>query len=315
MAQDHYVPQVHLKNFYASELRGQMYAIRKADLKTYSCNSRSQCRIEDGSTNPYLLEPRIIEEFLKKVEPRYNTALEGLRTGNLDVDSIFAIAGFAAYVDGCSPAGMRIHSVPMRAALEIATGLLERNARLPVSPSEFGGQMLSELLSSGHVQFKVDPKYPQSMGIRSVLQRLSIWGNSRWEIIINEDKDSPFFTSDYPLGIEPDARPGIVNRIVPLAPNLAVRIRPDPGERRIVDLEFRNLRTRHVEATRQQIVAINTAIVQAAETTVYYSSARPWIRRFVEKYADFHVEPKMTKLPYEDSYMSVATMAVGRKSA
>jgi len=314
MALDHYVPQVHLRNFYAPELGERMYAIRKADLATYPCDSRSQCRIEDGSTNPYLQEPRAIEEFLKDVEPRYNAALEVLRAGKPDVGSIFAIAGFAAYVDGCSPAGMRIHSVPMRSILEIAADLLERDGQIPPPPPELGGESLGDLLRSGRVQFTIDPKYPQSLGIQTILKRLSIWGNSRWDIIINEDRDSPFFTSDYPVGIELGEEPGVVNRIVPLAPNLALRIKPDLSERGIVDLEFRNLRARRMKANKQQIAGINTAIVKAAETTVYSSTDRPWIRGFVQKYADFYVEPQTTKVPYGDCYMSVATMVVSRKS-
>ncbi|WP_170964912.1 DUF4238 domain-containing protein [Rhizobium sp. M10] len=314
MALDHYVSQVHLKNFYAPDLGERMYAIRKAGLKTYQCDSYSQCRIEEGSTNPYLQEPRVIEEFLKDVEPRYNAALEKLRAGQLDRDSIFAIAGFAAYVESCSPAGMRIHSAPLRKTLEMTAELLEKDGRLPPAPPELGGESLAELLSSGRVQFAIDPKYPQSIGIQSILKRLSIWGNSWWDIVINEDGDSPFFTSDYPVAIQPGDRPGLVNRIVPLAPNLALRIKPDLAERGIVDLEFRNLRIRRVKATKQLIAAINTAIVQGAETTVYSSLDRPWVPRFVEKYANFHIEPRTTKVPYGDGYMAVSTMAVGRKT-
>ncbi|WP_105384359.1 DUF4238 domain-containing protein [Neorhizobium alkalisoli] len=313
MALDHYVSQVHLKNFYAPDLGERMYAIRKAGLKTYQCDSYSQCRIEDGSTNPYLQEPRIIEEFLKDVEPRYNAALEKLRAGQLDAESIFAIAGFAAYVESCSPAGMRIHSAPLRKTLEATTELLERGGKLPPPPPELGGGSLKELLDSGRVQFTIDPKYPQSIGIQTIIRRLSIWGNSWWDILINDNTDSPFLTSDYPVAIEPEGRPGVVNRIVPLAPNLALRIRPDPEERRIVDLEFRNLRIRRVRPTTQQIATVNTAIVQAAETTVYYSSDRPWIRPFVEKYADFHIEPKTMKVPHGNGYMLMSTMAAGRK--
>ncbi len=290
-----------------------MYAIQKAGLKTYKCDSASQCSIKNGSTNLYLLEPRIIEEFLKDVEPRYNAALEKLRSGQLDPVSIFAIAGFAAYAESCSPAGMRIHSVPLRTTLEVTTELLEKNGQLPPPPPELGGRSLSELLESKRIQFTIDPKYPQSIGIQTIIARLSIWGNSRWDILINEDKDSPFFTSDYPVAVEPGERPGIINRIVPLAPNLAIRIKPDLEERGIVDLEFCNLRIRRVKATKQQIAAANAAIVQSAETTVYYSADRPWITRFVEKYANFHVEPKTMKLPYGDGNVSIATMAIGRK--
>lgn len=314
MALDHYVSQVHLKNFYAPELGERMYAMRKDSLKIYQCDAYSQCRIEDGSTNPYLQEPRIIEEFLKDVEPRYNASLEKLRIGQLDTASIFAIAGFAAYVESCSPAGMRIHSVPMRKALEMAAELIEKGGHLPPPPPELGGASLTELLNSGRLQFNVDPKYPQSIGIQTIIKRLSMWGNARWDILINEDEDSPFFTSDYPVAIEPGERPGLVNRIVPLAPNLAIRIRPDLQARGIVDMEFRNLRIRRMNVGKQQIAAINTAIVEGAETTVYYSSDRPWIPSFVKKHADFHIEPSTMKVPQGNGSLLVAKMAVGRKT-
>lgn len=114
MPLDHYVSQVHLKNFYSPNLDGLMYAIRKSDLKKFPTKSQDVCRIEDGSTNAYLKESRVIEEFLKEVEPRYNSALDKLRRRKLDEESIFSIAGFAAYVAACSPAAMRLGAGPLR---------------------------------------------------------------------------------------------------------------------------------------------------------------------------------------------------------
>ena len=54
MPLDHYVSQVHLKNFYSPVLDGLMYGIRKSDLKCFRTKSQDVCRIEDGSTNAYL---------------------------------------------------------------------------------------------------------------------------------------------------------------------------------------------------------------------------------------------------------------------
>jgi hypothetical protein len=107
---DHYVSQVHLKNFNSPALDGKLNAICKSDLKRFQTRSRDICRIEDGSTNPYLAESRAIEEFLKDVEPRYNASLVKLRKNKPDQESIFCIAGFVAYIVNCSPAAMRIHS-------------------------------------------------------------------------------------------------------------------------------------------------------------------------------------------------------------
>ena len=49
MPLDHYVSQVHLKNFYSPKLGELMYAIRKSDLKEFTPNSESVCRIDDGA--------------------------------------------------------------------------------------------------------------------------------------------------------------------------------------------------------------------------------------------------------------------------
>ena len=68
MSLDHYVSQVHLKNFYSPKLGKLMYAIRKKDLKAFTPNSESVCRIDNGSTNSYMQNPRIIEDFLEGVE-------------------------------------------------------------------------------------------------------------------------------------------------------------------------------------------------------------------------------------------------------
>jgi hypothetical protein len=125
MSLDHFVSQVHLKNFYSPKLGGLMYAIRKSDLKLFTPNARSVCRIEDGSTNSYLREDRIVEEFLQRIEPRYNAALEKLMTDKIDPESIFVIAGFVAYVSTCSPVAMRILSKPLKAVVEDLAGILD----------------------------------------------------------------------------------------------------------------------------------------------------------------------------------------------
>ena len=122
---DHYVSQVHLKKFYSPVLGERMYAIRKSDLKCFTPNSKGVCGIHDGSTNAYLREDRAIEEFLKTIEPNYNSALEKLIAGKIDGDCIYTISGFVAYVTTCSPGGMRIHSGPLKSTVEVAAAVMD----------------------------------------------------------------------------------------------------------------------------------------------------------------------------------------------
>src|SRR5260370_4234413 len=98
MALDHYVSQVHLRQFYSPVLGELMYATKKSDLKSFRCNSESVCRIEENSTNAYLANDRAIEDFLHIIEPKYNRSLDKLRGGDIDEECIGAISRFASFL-------------------------------------------------------------------------------------------------------------------------------------------------------------------------------------------------------------------------
>ena len=103
MPLDHYIPQVHLKKFYSPVLGDLMYATRKSDLKSFTPNSKSVCRIIDGSTNAYLKEDREIEEFLKKIEPKYNEALAKLIEDKIDGSEAFLCLPAGPFAHQCRP--------------------------------------------------------------------------------------------------------------------------------------------------------------------------------------------------------------------
>jgi hypothetical protein len=224
MPLDHFVSQVHLKNFYSPSLPGLMYAIRKRDLKLFTPDAKSVCRIEDGSSNSYLREDRIVEEFLKEIEPKYNAALEHLSADKIDQECIFVIAGFVAYVYSCSPAGMRVNSEPLKAMVADTARILESKGSLPPPPPVLGGKTMTELLQSGVIQINIDEKYPQAIGIASILSVTTTFGNFEWDVLINPFESTFFFTSDFPIAIERTNDARILNKIVPLAPHLAIRI-------------------------------------------------------------------------------------------
>jgi hypothetical protein len=106
-------------------------------------------------------ETRIIEDVLTEIEPYYNASVENLRNENIDHRTIFAIGGFIAYVQTCSPAGMRIFANPLRKMLETIAEVEDAKGSLPLSPDELGGKSLTQLLADGTVKIEVDPKYPQ----------------------------------------------------------------------------------------------------------------------------------------------------------
>lgn len=311
MALDHYISQVHLKNFYSAALGNRLYAVRKSDLKKFTPRADDICRIEDGSTNSFLTRERVIEEFLKTVEPRYNSAVASLRSGNPDQDAVYVIAGFVAFVASCAPAAMRLGVRPLDSLLRATSEILDRQGRLGPAPAILGNKSLTELLTEGTVHFDIDQKYPQAMGINTIIERISAFGNAAWEVLHNTDRDSPFFTSDFPVAIEARGNTGIMNRVVPLTPDLAVRILPDVSQMRASpDFDFSQFRFRVRTVTRTECAKINRLIVQCAEDLVFYRDDHAWIDGFVSKNRNFWVETIVERIPSERGYFHLARQRV-----
>ncbi|MBC8285856.1 MAG: DUF4238 domain-containing protein [Nitrospinae bacterium] len=315
MALDHYVSQVHLKQFYSPALNGkQMYGTKKQTLETFPCMSKNICRISEGNTNEYLQEPRIIEEVLKQIEPNYDVAIRNCREGELIADTVFTVAGFAANVMTCAPASMRINSDWLAKTVESTAVMMDRAGHIPPPPKELGGGSITELIEKGIIRVDVDGKYPQALGVTTIIDRAFLFGNADWDILINEDLDSPFFTSDFPVAIEPSEDPRILNRLMPLAPDLAVRIRTKlerlPLEKAV---HFPNFSFRRYRPKRKEVESINRRIVQCAEEQVYYRDAHPWILPFIKKHADFWIEPTTARLPAMSGEMVWSSMRIARR--
>jgi hypothetical protein len=299
MPLDHYIPQTHLKKFYSPALGERMYAIRKTDLAAFTPNSKAVCAINDGSTNAYLREDRAVEEFLNTIEPNYNSALDKLLAGNIDRECIYTMAGFISYVITCSPGGMRTQAGPIKAVTETECSMLEAQGVFLPPPPELAGTSLTELLRSGAVKVEVDPKYPQAIGITAILGFTARLGNFKWEILHNDFTDSPFFTSDFPVAIETTNDLRVMNRIVPLAPNLALRIKPDITlDTSKADFSFANFGYSTRRVGHEELVQLNTLIVRCAEDMVFYRDDYPWVRPFIAKNRHYRIEPQTQKLTF-----------------
>ena len=288
-----------------------MFATRKSDLKCFCCNSKSVCRIEDGSSNAYLRKDRLVEHFLLFVEPRYNQSVSKAYENKFDRESIFCLAGFIAYILACSPAAMRIFSDPLRAAVDAHTILIDRTGEIPSAPDALGGKSITQLLQDGTVHWEIDPKFPQAFGITSIIGWISVFGNSSWEVLNNYELDTPFFTSDFPIGLEKSNDPRVLNKIVPLAPDLAIRIRPDirlSGAQ--TDLTFRQFRSKQRVLRRQEIVEINRCLVRCAEDMVFYRDNSNWVAPFIAKNRYYRAEGITRRIPHGRGFMNISTQRI-----
>ena len=91
--------------------------------------------------------------------------------------------------------------------------------------------------------------------------------------------------------------PRILNRIVPLAPNLALRVKPDPTlDKGRLDFSFANFGCRTRNVGRQELLEINRLIVRCAENTVFYRDDHPLIQPFIAKNRYYRIEPHTDEL-------------------
>lgn len=289
MALDHYVSQVHLKRFYSPELGELMHAIRKSDLKSFTPNSKAVCRTDEGNTNDFLTEPRAIEEFLKTIEGKYNGSVSLLESGKPNTEAVYVIAGFLSYLLTCSPAAMRMNAEVVKGNVEALAKAADAKGAFPPPPTELGGKDLTDLLDSGGIKIVVDPKMPQAVGIANILDRVAAFGNCQWDVLINEHKDCQFFTSDFPVANEQSDDPRVVNRVLPLAPHIAVRFKPDINERG-ADFAFKNFSFERKKITRQEAIEINRLLARSAEDTVFYAHKQNWVEPFIRKNRNYRME-------------------------
>jgi hypothetical protein len=311
MLRDHYVSRVHLRNFYAPTLHGEkLFATRKPDLLKFKCSSKDVCFSRGGSNNEFIVEGRAIEEFLKYIEPAYNASVRKLSEGHVDHDATFTISGFVAYVLTCSPAGLRINCGPIKASLEVSHQIMEAEGRIPPPPPILGFESIGDLIDSGRIALKIDPKFPQALGITNILNNASALANGYWELLVNSYQESPYFTSDYPIALEIPRDARVLQRIVPLSPNLALRIRPVPREEGVDISRSPDFRFQIRNATFKEVTEVNKLIVRSAETLVFSSVDFEWVDKFISKNSKYRVESITTKIPIEKGYMNHSTLRI-----
>jgi hypothetical protein len=311
MALDHYVPQVHLKHF-CLPVSGRLLAFRKSDGKTFEPKTDDVCRIEEGNTNSYLREDRVIEDFLKSIEPNYNAAIRDIQLDSFPHEAIYVLAGFASSVYSCSPTGMRLGLPQLKTMLEATAEIADKHGEFGVPPSQLGGSSVTELLQTGKIKFTVDPKYPQAVNISGVIEYVRTFGNSAWEILVNAHTDSPFLTSDFPFALEQVDGP-VQNRIVPLTPTLALRIIPsiEAGEdKEKFDLRFPGFRWRRRNVSRGEVAHANRLIVRCAEDLVFCSGRFQWVEAFVRRNSRFMLDTTIQKIATGDGTFMVAAQRI-----
>jgi len=109
------------------------------------------------------------------------------------------------------------------------------------------------------------------------------------------------FTNGF--AIEDTGHPLTLNKIVPLTPNIAIRIQPNMLPRSGATLDFRHFSLEEREIRRQEAIAINRVLVRSAEDAVFSCDEQSWIKNFVKKNRNFRVETENIQIGEEDEIL------------
>jgi hypothetical protein len=102
-----------------------------------------------------------------------------------------------------------------------------------------------------------------------------------------------------------------INRIVPLAPDIAIRILPDIRLSGVKpDLSFAKFSASLRTPKRAEVLDINRLIVRCAEDLVLYRDDQAWIEGYVKKNRLYRVEPMTQELSYDGGAVNISTMRI-----
>lgn len=288
MALDHYVSQVHLKQFLRQTDKKLLYAVRKSDLSAFTPRPRDVCRVEDGSTNQYLTNNRAVEDFLKGIEPAYEPCLARVSAGELDWKARQVFSGFLAYIQTYTPASVRMFDPMIRAMLERTVKLLEASGELePIDVPElpdWNGKTVSKLTEEGKIKLDIDLKMPQAMATTQLLKIRNSLASSD-VTILKPTGGSRFLTSDFPSVILYHHQNKYAQRFLPVSPKLGLVFHTHTS---IEDREETSHRFIEIGARRTQ--NINDEIIKAAENLIFSTHKFPWLQKRLKLLRGYRAE-------------------------
>lgn len=288
MALDHYVSQVHLKQFLRQSDKKLLLATRKTDLFEFTPKPKDVCRLEDGSTNEFLTENRAVEDFLKEIEPAYDPCLERIRNGDLDWRSRQVFGGFLAYVQTYTPAAIRMFDPMIRKELENTIHHLEVSGELkPIDcPSlpDWHGKSISQLKAEGKVKLDINLKMPQAMATTQLYNIRDSLASSD-VTILRPRGSNRFLTSDFPSIILGHHENKFAQRFLPISPKLGILFHTHTS------IEERDQANhRFVDIGEKGVSEINNEIIRAAENLVFSTHRYRWLLARVKKWKRFRTE-------------------------
>lgn len=293
MPRDHHIARTYLKYFVDPLSPPLLNVWRKGDLKQFKARTDDVCFAEGWDTNPYFREPRIVDQYLRIVEPRWNSGASDIQNILGYEETKYWMAGYIAVMASCSPTAIRNSTASIEQMIKLeAERLMHEIQRDPAAFAEIEPlpqNLFAQLIEGGGVKACVDPKYSHAQMVLNIMNLQWLIFLSPWRILEAQGQQV-FLTSDFPVGFfYPDRQSGEVFRFVPITPRycILIKLSTNSADR----LHPKEELTQYPETVVDIVVArdrfvreLNVITVKSAESLVISSLNEIWITRLVQKY-------------------------------
>lgn len=307
MTDDHYVAQTYLKHFHTKDSERCVNAILKPTLKELNgVNTRNICQSSNWNTIPCVKDnPRVVEEYLQLFEPKWNDCVKKLETNEFNQDVKYLMAGYIVFLRACTPTAVRLAQNDFG---EMIKNEYYVRARKELNdPSSPHAEAIRLIEQHGGIKVNIDSDFIKAHGATFLADGIKRFFEFPWLILRNET-DAPFLTSDNPLCLDFLA-PTMADFYLPITPRIAVVIRPVDAERRGVAL-----RDSQAEVREERILHFNRLVVRHAENVVVFNTKfYHWLRRLVKKFRYWRTESHVSRLPCYDGFYTLLQQRVKRR--
>lgn len=324
MSKDHYIAQTYLKHFIDPKFGTLMHAYRKHDLKYFTPTTKDICYEEGWDTNPYFQDSRAVDQYLKIVEPKWNRGVDNIEDLLRYEEVKYFMAGYIAVMASCSPTAVRTSTESIANIIASSGEMIAH--QIQVQPELFPDvkplpqETFDKIMETGGLKANIDPKFSHAQMISNLLDMQWHFYKSPWMILVNET-DSPFLTSDFPVAYyyaKPESQ--IPYRYVPISPRHSILIKPslEDANRKFPKEEMKQFpnTTVDITAVKHKFVRIlNILMVQGAESLVLSAKNESWIPNLVKRHKDWCMDSGTVRMPYDDGELIISRMKPRKKEA
>jgi len=313
MARDHYVAQTYLKHW--CNPAGMMVRYPKNPAgDPFPCAPVSVCREWDGDLNPYFQKnPNLLGEYRKIFEPGWNPMIESLRSGRITTDDHFVIAGYWAQLTTCTPTwrkhAMSIYKQQIEESIPVVAEHLARQ-------KPHMANYIRRMIFKEKIRPSVDPQYVKHILTSQLAATTVAFYQQDW-IVIRNDSDLPFITSDNPSSIFPDRPFNVpVSRFLPLAPDLGILCVGAVKE--WIKVENFDLNTKPgiiqvASPDRSKIEEFNRVVAMNADRFIFARDRDAWVQALLDEHREHGLYLDIMRMPCPDGYYTGVVLRVGKK--